>query len=97
MDRDLELTPTQRSVFWAIFRVGFMHQAMGQAGNAGWLVSDQYTAKPVFRNNRNQQVVCLDPWKFVDRVIDEFRRRPELITASESFPLAEIFSALMTE
>ena len=35
MSKDLELDNKQRSIFWAIFRVGFTHQGMGQHGKTG--------------------------------------------------------------
>ena len=90
INEDLSLTDDQRSKFWAIFRIGFMHQAMGQAGRTQWLVSHEFTDRPVFRHIGGRETICLDPWKFADRVVQEFLQRPELITVSESFPLAAI-------
>lgn len=87
---DLGLRGSDRRVFWSAFRVGFMHQAMGKAGRTPWLVSDSFGAVPEFRDINGARCVCLDPWKFADRVLGSFLDAPELITASESFPLAAV-------
>lgn len=97
MSRDLGLTDQQRSRFWKIFRVGFTHQAMGGAGATPYLVSHVFGDRPQFHTIDGVETVCLDPWKFADRVLNEFISRPELITASESFPLAGIFAMQVTE
>ncbi len=88
---DLQITSQQRPIFWAIFRNGFMHQAMGMHGGTKWAVSSAFGALPVFREMSGVQYICIDPWKFTDRVLDFFRADHRLITASESFPLASIF------
>jgi hypothetical protein len=89
---DLKLDEGQRSVFWAMFRTGFMHQAMIQAGRTQWLVSHEFGALPEFRTLSGQSCLCIDPWKFADRVLNAFTNDPRLITASESFPLADVFA-----
>jgi hypothetical protein len=88
---DLGLDEAQRRIFWEMFRNGFMHQAMVKAGQTQWAVSDRFGALPEFRLLNGQRCVCVDPWKFADRVLEAFVRDPRLIAASESFPLAEVF------
>lgn len=97
MGSDLHLTDDQQRRFWAVLRIGFMHQAMGQNGRTKWLTSHTFTERPEFRVVRGTPTICLDPWKFADRVLREFQRRPELITASESFPLADIIPMQISE
>lgn len=92
MSKDLGLDDKQRSIFWAIFRVGFTHQGMGQHGKTKWLVSHDFGELPEFRTVSGIDCVCLDPWKFAQRVLKKYRDDPRLITASESFPLADVFS-----
>lgn len=87
---DFGLSGANRSVFWSAFRVGFMHQAMGKAGRTPWLVNGGFGAIPEFREIEGKRCVCIDPWKFADRVFEGFLESPELITASESFPLAGV-------
>jgi hypothetical protein len=79
-----------------MFRIGFMHQAMPRAGMTKWVVSDRYGALPEFKTYEGHSCICLDPWKFVDRVLDKFKQDPRLIIASESFPLADVFSLSTT-
>ncbi len=88
---DLKLSDHQRSIFWSIFRIGFMHQAMPKAGNTGWVVSQTYGELPEFKTQGNRTFVCLDPWKFAARLLNKFKKDPRLITTSGSFPLADVF------
>jgi hypothetical protein len=87
-----DLDEQQRRVFWAMFRTGFMHQAMVQAGATQWVVSDRFGGVPEFRLLNGHTCVCIDPWKFADRVLRTFANDPRLIIASESFPLADVFA-----
>ena len=89
---DLGLSQAERKVFWDMFRVGFMHRGMVKAGRTQWLVSHKFGAEPEFRTYAGQRCVCVDPWKFADRVLAAFSEDTRLITASESFPLADVFA-----
>lgn len=89
---DLNLKESDRRIFWDMFRNGFMHQAMAKAGRTQWLLSHRFGELPEFRTVHGQSCVCIDPWKFTDRVIRSFQEDPRIIVASESFPLADVFS-----
>ncbi|HEV8717826.1 MAG TPA: hypothetical protein VGX03_34010 [Candidatus Binatia bacterium] len=89
---DLNLDEGQFRVFWEMFRNGFMHQGMTKAGKTKWLVSRHAGELPEFKTLQGQSCVCIDPWKFTARVIKAFQNDHRLITASESFPLADVFS-----
>jgi hypothetical protein len=91
MGADLGLGDRERSIFWDMFRNGFMHQGMAQDGKTKWMVSKEFGALPEFRAIQGVTYVCLDPWKFTNRVLNAFRADHRLITASESFPWASIF------
>jgi hypothetical protein len=92
ISRDLGLGDGQRRIFWKIFRVGFMHQGMGKQGPTKWVVSHTYGELPTFKSINGQNYVRLNPWKFAERVLNKYRADPRLITASDSFPLADVFS-----
>jgi hypothetical protein len=91
MGKDLVLDAGKRSVFWSVFRSGFTHQAMGRDGKTKWLVSHTFSELPTFQTIDGHQYVCLDPWKFAERLLNKFRADEQLITASDSFPLADVF------
>jgi hypothetical protein len=90
MQKDLRLTEYERSVFWATFRVGLLHQAMPKAGKTNWELRDEFSGYPEFRVQNGRSVIYINPWKFTDRVLQEFMENPRLIAVSESFPLAVI-------
>ncbi len=93
ISNDLGLDNGQRRIFWAIFRVGFTHQGMGKRGNTKWLVSHTFGELPEFRTIHNTECVCLNPWKFAGRILRKYQDDSNLITASNSFPLADVFSS----
>ena len=88
---DLGLEDRERSIFWEMFRNGFMHQAMPRGGKTKWMVSHKFGAVPQFKEVNGVMCVLLDPWKFADRVLQKYENDSRLITASESFPFASIF------
>ena len=90
MSRDLRLTDGQRKIFWDMFRNGLLHQAMPKTGKANYLFSAQYSGYPEFKTANGCTFICMDPWKFVDRVLEEYRSNPRLIIESNSFPLASV-------
>lgn len=92
IEKDLKLTPDQRKIFWNTFRVGFMHQAMPKSGKTHWRTCSEFKALPEFKIINNQTYICIDPWKFTERVFNKFISDHRLITASDSFPFASIFS-----
>ena len=87
---DLRLDERQRRVFWDTFRNGFMHQGMAKGGKTKWMISHIFGEVPEFRTFAGEEYICLDPWKFADRVLAQFRADHRLITASESFPWAGV-------
>lgn len=91
MTHDLGIDRSQLSRFWSAYRDGFAHQGMGQDGKTKYVVSDLYGELPTFQLVNGRDSICLNPWKFAQRVLDKYRADPRLITASESFPLATVF------
>lgn len=91
---DLLITEETRRIFWSVFRTGMMHQGMprtGKKGEYGWAFNASFSAFPEIRGQDQDRSICIDPWKFTDHVIRKFVNRSELITASDSFPFAQIF------
>jgi hypothetical protein len=91
MSGDIGLDPRERSIFWEMFRNGLLHHAMPKAGKTSWLFEDSFSAIPQFKTFGGNPVVCINPWKSADRVFREFLADPQLIVASESFPMGSIF------
>ena len=90
MAKDLGLSPREQTIFWDMFRNGLLHRAMPKAGKTSWIFHNTFGASPTFKFLDHAAFVCIDPWKFTDRVLKEFLDDPNLIIASESFPLPSI-------
>jgi hypothetical protein len=66
---------------------------MVASGRTKWLVSHHFGDLPELRVlESGDRCICVDPWKFADRVLGAFQTDPRLITVSESFPLADVFA-----
>jgi hypothetical protein len=87
MQDDLNLSSHERSVFWDIFRNGLLHQALPKIGKTKYWFSHEYSGYPKFIEKEGSKYICIDPWKFTDRVINEYQLNPGLILESDSFPL----------
>lgn len=90
MAEDLRLSDKDRSIFWDMLRNGLLHQGMPKIGRTGCFFHHSFSEYPEFTQINGKPVICIDPWKFTDRVIKEFLVNPSLINSSESFPLAYI-------
>lgn len=84
------------SAFWTVIRHGFLHSGMPmqrtQKGSLPpWMTGDfprPFQVQPIDGTN----TLCVEPWRFRDRVLDLYRTRPELIECNKSFPWASVFS-----
>ncbi len=95
---DLKLSDGDRSIFWSVFRIGLLHGGMPQVGKVKFALKHEYSAYPEFKTiSDGTRYVCINPWKFADRVAQEFLSDENLITASDSFPLANIVFNLPDE
>jgi len=90
MSEDLQLSESQQRVFWDMLRNGFLHQAMPKIGKTRCMFHDSFTEYPVFKTLDGMEVICINPWRFTDRVISEYLAYPCLINISESYPLVRI-------
>jgi hypothetical protein len=90
MQKDLGLTSHELSIFWDLFRNGLLHQAMPKKGKTAYKFNHTFSGYPKFLDKDGGKCICIDPWKFAFRIIDEFKQNPHLISESESFPLPEI-------
>jgi hypothetical protein len=90
MADDLKLTNQQQRIFWDMLRNGLLHQAMPKAGKTCCFFHHTFTGYPEFKMQNEALIICIDPWKFTDRVLGDFISNPSLIIASGSYPLASI-------
>jgi hypothetical protein len=98
MAAELKLaTAFEAEKFWTTFRHGFCHTGM-PLEQGKWLKSlpkvqfaGKHSARPEFHTTPSgQDVVCLDPWKFIHYVMDIYRRDPTLLVRNPDAPLLGI-------
>jgi hypothetical protein len=87
---DLGLTRDKLDKFWKMFRDGIFHEGMPNTQEGKYLFHHALSEYPEFKMIEGVERICFDPWKFANRVLTEFLSNPALITASKSFPFADI-------
>jgi hypothetical protein len=102
MAADLQLTDAyQAKVFWTTFRHGFCHTGMPLA--RGWEIPNlpkvslagHHSCLPTFRTESNgEEWIDLEPWKFIQWVMDKYRNDPTLLTQHQDAPLLGIHAII---
>lgn len=87
MAKDLGISENQVAVFWDVFRNGLLHQAMPKEGKTKYVFNNSFGGHPVFKTYAEAEWICIDPWDFTSKVIQEFLDNPNLLGLSLSFPL----------
>jgi hypothetical protein len=97
MAKDLQLNdPSEAQRFWTTFRHGFCHTGMpferSRGGKALPKVrfAGHFSWRPESRVEAGQELICLDPWKFIHYVMDKYRGDPSLLTQHPNAPLLAI-------
>ena len=104
MADDLDLKPSEAETFWKTFRHGFCHTGMpferSKRGDALPKVSlsGSYSHRPELLTASNgQKVIRLDPWKFIDHVMDKYRNDSAFLTKRPTAPLLAIHVVAFSE
>jgi len=91
---DFGISPDEAETFWNVFRNGLLHQGMpvqlqGGAPLPKWLIAEGYS-RTIELTTDTPPVLRVEPWKFVQRVVELWHGDISLLSANKSFPLAEI-------
>lgn len=95
---DTGLNEEQAKKFWNVFRDGLLHSGMPfeesrNARREGWTLPKvsldaKHPPLPEYRHSNNgEDVICLNPWGFVEHVLNKYRDDPELFTRNSDSPL----------
>lgn len=93
------LPEDQFSAFWQMFRNGMMHFGQPFSGTFGregeiewdWDLSDQYGALPeIIKTPPNFSLIRIDPWKWLELVLEKWGQHPELLDLGDCRKLGGI-------
>ena len=97
MATDLKLKDGgEAEIFWKTFRHGFCHTGMpferALDGKALPRVrfSGDFSWRPELRTESGDQLICLDPWKFIHHVMRKYEDDPTLLRQHPDAPLLAI-------
>lgn len=84
--------------FWTTFRDGLAHQATPKTETKNgitfkWRIGGKCSAVPTRIVDGATQIICLDPWKFTDSMIQRYLNEPELLSTA----VLHIFGSIYTE
>jgi hypothetical protein len=91
------------SRFWDGYRLGMQHafqpksyvQDAGRGDRWGWEMAegDVFHRYPeIIKTDSHAFILRIDPWKFVNHVLERWRQNPELMNALSEFALGDIAS-----
>src|SRR6266516_774713 len=99
-DFDGAVSPDDFKAFWEMYRVGVQHFFQPKAFTKGkdkirwgWDISEEkgYSAFPkVIQIDSDLFIIAIDPWAFVNHVVDRWLQRPELIDELSATRLGKI-------
>jgi hypothetical protein len=74
--KDLGVNPEFFLHFWQVYRNGMQHQATPKKYktkdyNYRWSISSDYHEIPMYYDKDGFRVICIDPWKFCDLMIQK--------------------------
>lgn len=88
--------------FWDVFRNGVQHQASPKwrkgdpkAGRKPykWAIDGDFPHKPILaKNEKNEDVICINPWTFTEHYISVFLANPELLNDAVHHSFGHIFA-----
>jgi hypothetical protein len=99
--KHLDVNPNFFSDFWDVFRNGVQHQASPKwrkgdkkAGRKPykWAIDAAFPHKPILaKNEKNEDVICINPWAFTEHYISIFLANPELLNDAVHHSFGHIF------
>lgn len=95
---DLGVNKEFFTVFWSTYRNGLLHQGspkIYQSPNGTrkhkWLISGDFEEYPTYYDKRGVRVICIDPWKFYDFIVDKIFRNRKALRGVLSYRLGKIY------
>ena len=94
--KDFETNMDTAKAFWNVIRNGLAHQAMpkrkGQKkGFPRWLFRGSFSRPVELVTVNGEQVLRIQPWLFMEKVLSLWQENLALLTENKSFPWANIF------
>lgn len=93
---DFGLSRVDAQTVWDVVRHGLLHSAMVKAHTGpidrSWVIHHGFPRPFAIDRSTTPPTLRIQPWRFVDYVLDVYRRQPEIVTAFGDWPqiLAEL-------
>lgn len=96
---DLNVNQTFFLHFWQVYRNGMQHQASpktyevnhnGQNLTYKWSMDAAYDDVPSYFEDQGIRYICINPWKFCERMIQKIIDKPDCLTKSVRYELGRV-------
>ena len=93
---DLGVDPETFRRFWGMYRDGIQHSLQPKLYTSdgirwGWEISAAHSKSPkIIAPENDLRVILIEPWGFIDHVIERFKSMPELIDFKDSWKFGKI-------
>lgn len=84
--------------FWTVFRHGMQHQGSPKSYvqngvNFKWEISGEFDAVPSEEVvDPKTSVIRIDPWKFADHIVQQFRNEPQILDGALTHAFGDIYT-----
>ena len=94
--KDFETNMDTAKAFWNVIRNGLAHQAMPKRnsrkkGFPRWVFQGSFPKPVELVTVNGEQVLRIQPWLFMEKVLSLWQENLALLTENKSFPWANIF------
>lgn len=84
------------TVFWSTYRNGLLHQGSPKIYENNnrkhkWLISGDFNEYPTYYDKKGVRIICIDPWKFNDFIVDKIFRNRKALKGVLSYRLGTIY------
>lgn len=89
--------------FWEMYRDGIQHslQPKRYTSNGirwGWEISAAHSKSPkIIEPEKDLRIILIEPWGFIDHVLERFKAMPELIDMKDSWKFGKIAPSAYAE
>jgi hypothetical protein len=96
-EKDFGVDKETARFFWEVIRDGLLHQAMPKQRKYGkktlpkWAFQHDFPRPVELVDWQGQPVLKVQPWLFMNRVIELWSENMDLLEQSDSFPWANVF------
>ena len=100
---DLQVDAETFSRFWEMYRDGIQHSLQPKRYTSkgirwGWEISSDHSKSPkIIEPEKDLRIILIEPWKFIEHVLEHFKQAPEMIDLKDSWKFGKIEPSIYSD